>query len=97
MLIPKSFKIGRRRYNVRTVPDSRRYAGLIVPEAKAISIMQRYKGKPRSAEQQAGTFWHEVTHAVLYEMDHVLWGNEKFVTEFSTRLHQVMQTAELGA
>jgi hypothetical protein len=41
------------------------------------------------------TFWHELTHAVLYEMDHPLYRSEVFVTRFAQLLNKAINSAEL--
>lgn len=46
-----------------------------------------------SASDKANTFWHELTHAILYDMKNDLSYDEKFVTAFSDRLDQAIKTA----
>jgi len=48
-----------------------------------------------SSSKMQETFWHELTHAILYEMDHPLYRNEQFVTKFSTLLNRAINTAKL--
>jgi len=40
------------------------------------------------------TFWHELTHAILYEMGHPLRKDEDFVTKFSGLLNTAILSAE---
>jgi len=77
---------------------------MITPAPTFGSALVKYEGgtyiygaltEPRSDTARAETFWHETVHAILYDMEHKLWRNEKFVTEFSKRLNQVIHTAKL--
>jgi predicted SprT family Zn-dependent metalloprotease len=45
------------------------------------------------AEALNETFWHELTHAILYEMGSPLHTDEKFVTSFSYYLSRAVDTA----
>ena len=96
MKLPASIKIGKTRYNVywRDAWDS--VAGILRPSIKALSVATRWRGAPRKPEDVAETFWHEVTHAILYDMDHPLWRDEKFVTAFSKRLSKAINSARFS-
>lgn len=50
------------------------------------------KYKPEIVEH---TFYHELTHCILYYMNHKLWDNEKFVDQFSGLLAQVLKQDEI--
>lgn len=93
MPIPDRFKVGRKSYYVQhgaALPYKIR--GRINPLARKIELA--FLGEQ---EQIAATFWHEVTHAILHDMDaHVKWTNEPFVKEFSKRLAQVVRTASFN-
>jgi hypothetical protein len=52
------------------------------------------RGYKYDADEQANTFWHELTHAILYDMNCKLTHDEKFVTAFSNRLDQAIKTAK---
>lgn len=52
------------------------------------------RGYKYDADEQANTFWHELTHAILYDMNCMLTHDEKFVTAFSNRLDQAIKTAK---
>ena len=91
MQIPSSFKLGRRQYSVTTVGDlPKRVKGRVYPTQGMIQLSGAYSGVA------AETFWHEVTHAILHDMGDTRWKDEKFVTEFSRRVHQVVKTAEVA-
>lgn len=92
MKLPRHIKIGKTRYFV-TWFDAMLRMGYTRPESKAINIAIRSRGRPRKPEDIAETFWHEVTHAILHDMDHPLWKDEKFVTAFSQRLSKAIDSA----
>jgi hypothetical protein len=52
------------------------------------------RGYKYDADEQANTFWHELTHAILYDMNCKLTHDEQFVTAFSNRLDQAIKTAK---
>ena len=49
--------------------------------------------KAFNAEARNETFWHELTHAVLFEMGSPLHTNERFVSDFSYLLSRAVDTA----
>jgi hypothetical protein len=51
------------------------------------------RGYKYTADERSNTFWHELTHAILYDMGNDLTHNEKFVTAFADRLDQAIKTA----
>ena len=89
MKIPDSFKLGRYMWQVVHAYMPSTIYGRIYPGYKVVQI-NTHERKPK---QQAETFWHEITHAILYDMGDPRWSDEKFVTAFSKRLNQVIQTA----
>lgn len=96
MLIPKKLTIGRKRYSVYNSPSLHKDVyGRCFPAAGVISVASTHKKLPRTAKDQAETFWHEVTHCILHNMGNKLWRDEHFVTEFSKRLNQAVHTAKL--
>lgn len=96
MLIPKSFRLGRKKYKVEMHANSAHLYGTCLPEAKRIIIFNAVRGKPRADVDKAEIFWHEVTHVILRDMDHPRWKDEAFVLAFSKRLNQVVHTAEVS-
>lgn len=97
MMIPYSFKLGLKEYSIRSplqMPPG--CLGQVHYEIGVIRLAWAGRGgRERTHEQRCATFWHEVTHAILHDMENPLWKNEKFVTEFSKRLDQVIRTARL--
>lgn len=99
MLIPKQFKLGKHTYAVDMVRRTKPLGtmGTIYYHKHRIEIATNSGVTGRSFKQEeiADTFWHEVTHAILRDMDHPQWSDEKFVTAFAKRLTQVVTTAKL--
>lgn len=88
---PSSFKIGASPYRVQyRHEDGGKQYGTIYYGTKAIVIYT----KNRSEEAVSETFWHEMTHAVLYEMKHKLYNDEKFVTQFAKLLNEAINSAK---
>ena len=50
---------------------------------------------PETAAEISDTFWHELTHAILHDMEHPLCRNERFVSGFSERLNRAVNSARL--
>jgi len=94
MKIPFSMRIGRRKYAIHEVGTVTKNMGWTLPAIALLQIAVHRLGKRRKPDDIAETFWHETTHAILYEMGSPLWHNEKFVTEFSKLLAQAIRTAE---
>jgi hypothetical protein len=90
MEIPKSFKIGNRAWRVCVdnfnLPKGT--YGMCYPRYETVRI------EVRAPKDMTESFWHETTHAILYDMKDPRWNDEEFVTAFSKRLTQVIHTAE---
>jgi hypothetical protein len=99
MQIPKRFKLGDKRYEVRVIPmmEKRATMGEFCLEDKLVTVAQQSNitGRYFKSEEMADTFWHETVHAILFDMGHRLAKNEDFVTQFSRRLNEIVHTAEL--
>lgn len=99
MQIPQTFKLGNQTYRVhftQTMP-TRGHMGEIDYVKRSITIARNSSvdGRSFKTEEMDDTFWHEVTHAILRDMGHKLWSNERFVTRFARRLTEVVNTAKL--
>jgi hypothetical protein len=88
-MIPKTVRVGRRKYVVHVGPAKRfpRALGYIDYTPGDIYI---HDHKPAQMQE---TFWHELTHAILHEMDHPLYRSEVFVTQFAKLLSQSINSA----
>jgi hypothetical protein len=99
MKIPKEVTIGRTPHLVYTKKHLMVGKSLCrgsFDEAKhTITIAQgnTERGYIYDADERSNTFWHELTHAILYDMGCKLTHDEKFVTAFSDRLDQAVKTA----
>lgn len=90
MKLPRRIRVGRRKYVVeKQVFKPSWLRGVWNLEGRRIVIQRGY-----SKRQQAETFWHEITHAILHDMKHPLYKNEKFVEAFSKRLNNTIHSAE---
>jgi hypothetical protein len=99
MKIPKQVTIGRTPHLVRTKNEvlvgKTICHGSFEEGTHTISIAQGNpdRGYKYTADERSNTFWHELTHAILYDMGNDLTHNEKFVTAFADRLDQAIKTA----
>jgi hypothetical protein len=98
MKTPKKIRIGKRWYTV-AVKDRLRPKGQMgwvkFPPISRIEIAQRsgITGRSFTALEISDTFWHEVTHAILNDMEHELCLDEAFVEQFSSRLNNAIHSA----
>ena len=97
MDLPKKIKVGDRWYSVEIVEtmERRAHMGYVYYGTGAIEIAKKSNvtNKRYSKEEVSDTFWHELTHAILYDMGSNLYNNEKFVTRFANRLSKAINTA----
>ena len=99
MMLPKQVTIGRTPHLVRTkkhlLVGKTLCRGCFDEADRTITIAQgnAERGYVYSADERSNTFWHELTHAILYDMGNKLTHDEQFVTEFSNRLDQAIKTA----
>lgn len=98
MKLPRRITIGKKKYDV-VVADYGPHKGCmggVSYDSKLIHIGTRswYSNRRFKTEEVADTFWHEVTHAILQDMNHKLEADEKFVTAFANRLTKVITKAE---
>jgi hypothetical protein len=94
-MIPSHIKVSKVWYRVNLKPQTRsNFDGYIQYVPRQIYVFTHRKdGAPIKPVLQRETFWHETVHAILYEMQHPLYNNEKFVTEFAKNLSKVIDTA----
>jgi hypothetical protein len=97
MDLPKKLKVGDRWYSVEIVETMQRRAqmGCVYYGTGEIevAIKSNTTNKPYTKAEVSDTFWHELTHAILYDMGSSLYKNEKFVTRFANRLAKAINTA----
>jgi len=96
MRIPKRVTVGRTKYKV-LVDDSELEEdamGAINFGLKIILIRTQFANGKRIAKEEVNdSFWHEITHAVLFDMGHELYNNEVFVRSFANKLSDAIDSA----
>ena len=100
-MIPNSFKI--LNHTIEVVIDNEHclqnqcYGQFIFRENKII-IADKYKTKKGWRKYKdpiiEHVFYHELTHCILYYMNHDLWDNEDFVDRFAGLLAQTLEKNE---
>lgn len=97
MQLPRKIKVGDRWYSVEIVETMQRRAqmGCVYygPGIVEIATKSNTTNKPYSKNEISDTFWHELTHAILYDMGSTMYKNEKFVSRFANRLAKAINTA----
>jgi hypothetical protein len=96
--LPKKVKVGDRWLSVEIVETMERRAtmGYVYYGTGEIEVAKKCNvtNQAYSKEEVSDTFWHELTHAILYDMGHSLYKNEQFVTRFANRLAKAINTAK---
>ena len=97
LTLPKKIQIGDKWYSVDVVESMKERAmmGEVQYGKRTITLARRsYHGVPLKLSALHETFWHELTHAILENMDRTdLNNDETFVEEFSNRLARAIQSA----
>jgi hypothetical protein len=98
MQLPRKIKVGDRWYSVEIVETMQRRAqmGCVYygPGIVEIATKSNTTNKPYSKNEINDTFWHELTHAILYDMGSTLYKNEEFVSRFANRLSRAITSAK---
>jgi len=95
--IPSEMKIGKKKYEViqQEQVNGGVDRGLVNIKEKFIRLGAKdYNDNNFSAEEYYETLFHEMTHAILYEMKNPLWRNEKFVQRFAKHLTDAIVSAK---
>ncbi len=97
MQIPTEVTVGRTKYTIRVLgrPKLPEFGYINYPSKQITLYKRSYFNNLLPARTRYYTFWHELTHAILYDMGRADLNNEKFVTAFSKRLHQAITSAKL--
>ncbi len=98
LTLPRSIRVGNKRYSIDVVETmlSKGEMARVEYGASKIRLGKRSNvtGKRYSQSEIKESFFHELVHAILYDMDaHRLNRDEKFVTEFSNRLSKALSKA----
>ena len=95
--IPSEMQIGKKKYTVvkqETVGNGF-YRGVVDVKEKLIRLGAKdCSGANFYIEERYETLFHEMTHAILYEMKHPLWRDEKFVQRFAKHLTDAIVSAK---
>lgn len=95
--IPSQMQVGKHKYIVRQerIVDNGLCRGQVNIKTKTVMLAERdVHGHKFSADERYETLFHELTHAVLYEMKSPLTYNEKFVTKFAKLLTDAIVSAK---
>ena len=98
MQIPKQISVGRKTYVItrpHTIQDPASYGRTYYDENRIEIARFDNQGNTFEQEEIDDTFWHELTHTILYDMGHDLCANERFVTAFANRLSDAVNSAKL--
>lgn len=92
--IPKQFQVMGHTITVKRIPKSRWKAGkncvgYFDPAHLTIAVCS---GFAPSAQEQ--TFWHEVTHCILFALNSPMYENEEFVDQVGGLLQQITSSME---
>jgi predicted SprT family Zn-dependent metalloprotease len=101
MKLPKKIKVGDKWYSVEVVEAmvEKGFMGKVYyPEQKIkIGLSSTQTGKKYKTTDVQDTFWHELVHAILYDMGYdTLNRNEEFVHGFAKRLTKAIETAKFN-
>lgn len=97
-VIPKEITVGHRVYTVkkiRTFGQECVRGKVKYLKAEILIANYGYAVGAYSPKEQFDTYWHELTHAILFEMGHELFNNEAFVSSFADTLAHSINTAKL--
>jgi hypothetical protein len=98
MQIPKKITVGTKTYAVIKVKKAKtKHILATIDYTHGIIWMATHDmhGNKLGKEEMSDTFWHELTHAVLHDMNHNLCSDEKFVNAFANRLSLAVDSAQL--
>jgi hypothetical protein len=99
MKIPKQVKIGRNKWHIKRVHamprKQHRGEADFLRRVLTVATHSKATGAKYPEAVASEVFWHELTHAILHDMNTSLTYNEKFVTASAKRLNQAVNTAVL--
>lgn len=96
--IPRRIRVGKKMYSVEVVKAlvERNHMGRVHFPERLIKIgrTSNVTGRRYTSEEMQDSFWHELTHAILYDMGRdTLNYDERFVTGFANRLTKAIKSA----
>ena len=97
--VPLAFKLSGKRYKVVEVdtmktPRGRSLMGQVDYEKRTVTIAMHNAATKRKYDKGeiGNSFLHEMVHAILYDMNSKLEGDEGFVTNFADRLQEALES-----
>lgn len=96
--LPRKIRVGKKMYTIDILETMLQHGDMarVHYDRGRIELGKRSNqtGRRYSKKEMNDSFWHELVHAILYDMDeHRLNRNEKFVTEFAHRLSEAIDSA----
>tara|TARA_R110000772_G_scaffold201859_1_gene312184 strand:+ start:7 stop:297 length:291 start_codon:yes stop_codon:yes gene_type:complete len=91
LTIPRKVKVGKRWYSVEILEAmcNKQQAGRVFFDTQTIQV-----GRHTKQSEMDETFWHELVHAILHDMEeHKLNDRETFVEDFAHRLAKAIKSA----
>lgn len=98
IVLPRRIRVGSRQYTIDVVETMLNKGDMarVFYDKRQIQIATKSArtGRRYARKELNDSFWHELVHAILYDMDeHTLNRNERFVTEFAKRLADAVDSA----
>ena len=93
-MLPKTVNVGETTYTINQPKEIEGCLGQINFTEKVINVAKQAQNYKLASEERSDTFWHELTHAILNDMNHPLTHNERFVTAFAHRLNDAILSAK---
>lgn len=92
----RSYTLGGTTWRVKHHKKMGKLFGLCDPSETTIHLCVGTPDSPNSADNIESTFYHEVTHSILFQMGELeLYGNERFIDTFSSFLLQALKTTKV--
>ena len=96
--VPRKIRVGKKMYTIDILETMLKDGDMarVHYDRNRIEVGKKsgVTGRRYSRKEMNDSFWHELVHAILYDMDeHRLNKNEKFVTEFAHRLSEAIDSA----
>lgn len=96
--LPRKIRVGRKMYTIDILETMLQDGDMarVYYDRNRIEVGKKsgVTGRRYSRKEMNDSFWHELVHAILYDMDeHRLNRNERFVTEFAHRLSEAIDSA----
>jgi hypothetical protein len=96
--LPRKIRVGKKMYTIDILETMLQSGDMarVYYDRNRIEVGKKspVTGRKYSRKEMNDSFWHELVHAILFDMDeHRLNRNEKFVTEFAHRLSEAIDSA----